>query len=206
LDQVFKIPLSAVFGIATIKSRDRGIGFNYKLKSAHDIDLAGLQSFEFRIGEDTFKGRILINLGPAPKLGDLVLVSVQRTGFSLSLDQIKKWLRVYGEIGGDLKYQTNHQIPQIFEDRLEVLMKLNKHIPSTLPAYGKKLNIRYRGQPLQCSKCLNLGHPRRACPSASSNWMGFVKTLVDSREIAVEMFGNWFEYLNAMNVVLETPE
>jgi len=77
LEQVFKITTAHVFGIATIKSQDRGVGFNFKLKEPMKIDIGRLdtlfylsllfatntltapfynrlQSFDFEIGRDIF--------------------------------------------------------------------------------------------------------------------------------------------------------
>jgi len=197
LNQVFGISLAQVHGIATIKSADRGIGFNFKLKEAVNIDISTLKNFEFIIDKSVFTGRILLSIGAAPKLGELVLVTVARTGFHLSFDHIRAWLSLFGTIVGELKEIENQIIPGIVEDSIEVLMRLKTHIPSPLPAYGRKLFTRYRGQPIKCGKCMELGHTRRACTSNSSNWMGFVKKLVDLNTIPPLMFGSWYDYLRA---------
>jgi len=143
-----------------------------------------------------------VSLGPPPKLGDLIIVSVQRTGFHLTLDQIRKWLNIFGTICGELKHIDSKDIPGVLDDSIDVLMRLRKHIPSPLPAFSKKLFIRYKGQAIQCSKCMELGHIRKQCTSNVTNWMAFVKKLVDSKEIPTSYFGNWFEYLKATETVL----
>jgi len=90
--QVFKLPDLLLYGIATIKSSKRGIGFNYKLKESIEIDLSRYQEFEFKIDENVYKGGIYIPLGPPPALGDNIIVTVKRTGFHLEIPQVKKFL------------------------------------------------------------------------------------------------------------------
>jgi len=161
-----------------------------------------LGSFTFEIGRDLFEGRILLSVGPPHKIGDPVIVSVQRTGFHLTLEQISAWLSLYGTIIGDLKYLDHCELPGVLEDNIKVLMRLKKHIPSPLPAFSKKLIVRYKGQPVQCSRCMELGHIRRVCKNETNNWMGYVKTLVDKKSIPVAYFGNWFEYLKDQEEIL----
>jgi len=227
--------------VATIKSRDRGIGFNFRLKTALKIDTARLhirlpscfsnfslncnyitrlQTFHFIINNETFSGKLLINVGEPPKLGELVIVQAQRTGFHLTEAQIAKWLTHFGNIegfhshiyfalilsffllslitSGEVKYRDNQELPGVEDDTLEVLMRLKRHIPSVLPAFGRKLNIRYRGQPIQCSKCLQSGHLRKTCPNNFNNWVGYVKSFVDSGVFTRDLFGKWIEHLNAI--------
>jgi len=141
-------------------------------------------------------------VGPPPKLGEPVIVTIKRTGFHLTIDQITKWLELFGTIEGELKYLERKDIPGALEDTLEVLMRLRQHIPSVLPAFSKKLGVRYRGQPLQCSKCKELGHVRKVCTSDNNNWMAYVKNLVDKKLIPLDYFGSWYEYLQAREQIL----
>jgi len=80
-------------------------------------------------------------------------------------------------------------------------MRLRRHIPSLLPAYGRKVQINYRGQSIQCSKCLALGHIRRNCSSESNYWLGYVKTLLDTKNIPESYFGVWLEHLRSHETV-----
>jgi len=143
-----------------------------------------------------------LSLGAPPKIGEPVIVSVQRTGFHLSLLQITQWLELFGTIEGELRYIVSKDIPGVLDDTLEVLMRLRIHIPSPLPAYSRKLYVRYRGQQIQCSKCANFGHTRKYCKSDSTNWMDFVKKLVDSGNVPIPYFGNWYDFLQAQEIVL----
>jgi len=150
---------------------------------------------------DFFEGRILLSVGPPPKLGESVIVTVQvqRTGFHLSIPQITAWLKLFGSVIGELKYLDHPDYPGVFDDTLEVLWKLRNHIPSPLPAFSKKLIICYKGQPIQCSRCMEQGHISRVCKSASSNWMSYVKAFVDNKRIPAE----WV-YLISPNLSLPT--
>jgi len=190
--------------VATIKSNDRGIGFNFKLKAPIKLNPAKFQYFEFVINGDKFTGQLLINLGQPPKLGDLILVTVVKTGFHLEDHQISAWLGLYGTIEGELKYRENPQLPGCTEDSVETLMRLRKHIPAILPAFGKRLYIRYKGQLTQCSKCLRSGHIRRNCSSTSNNWVGYIKLFAESGAVPEHLLGTWMEYLNDHISVLST--
>jgi len=103
-----------------------------------------------------------------------------------------------------IAYKDNPEVDGWCDDTLDVFMRLHKHIPSILPAFGKKLQIRYKGQPVLCSKCLNQGHIRRNCTSPANNWMGFVKYCVDSGAFSINMFGSWYEYLNDHQAVVNS--
>lgn len=195
LKQVFNLAVADVIGVATNKSPGRGIGFNFKLKQPFKIIPSKLQEFKFVIGDATFSGRLLTNVGVAPSLGELVQISIVRTGFHLSDEQLRSWLTPFGTLVSSLQYRDCAEIPGLIEDNVDVLMRLSKHIPSILPAFGKKLNIRYKGQPVMCSKCLTQGHIRKTCTSNANNWMGYVKRFVDSGTFHPSMFGAWFEHL-----------
>jgi len=202
LKQVFNLTLSSVFGVATIKSENRGIGFNFKLKSPIKLDPSKFQEFEFIINNDTYRGTLLLNLGNEPKLGDLILITVAKTGFHFTDQQIYAWLNLYGRVEGELKYKSNPVLPGVSEDTLEVLIRLRKHVPSILPAYGKRLYVRYKGQPIQCSKCMGTGHIRRSCTSTSNNWVGYIRLFVNSGVVDNQMLGKWKEYLDDHIAVL----
>jgi len=103
LNQVFNLTLAQVSGVATIKSRDRGVGFNFKLKAPIKLNPAKFQNFEFMINGDKFVGQLLINLGQPPKLGDLILITVVKTGYHFEDHQIASWLKLYGVIEGEKK-------------------------------------------------------------------------------------------------------
>jgi len=126
--------------------------------------------------------------------GDIILVSVRKTGFHLTLDQIRNWLQLFGSLESPLCYLTHPRKPHMKQDSLEVLMRLRKHIFSTLPAYGRKLFVNYRGQPIQCSGCLSQGHLRKECKSERSNWGKYIRELHATKRIPDPYFGTWSSY------------
>lgn len=170
------------------------------------FSLVRFENFEFQLAGDKYKGKIYIPLGPPPVLGDLMIITIKRTGLALTETEIYNWLRLFGSIEGELRHKYHPRLPTIKDDHAEVLMKLNKHIPSTLPANGKKVQVTYRGQPVQCSKCFDLGHIRRSCPSTTNNWLGYVKSLVDQKFIPDLYFGVWLDYLRAHEAVANSSE
>lgn len=70
-------------------------------------------------------------------------------------------------------------------------MKLQRHIPSILPAYGKRLYTYYRGQPILCNNCFTPGHVKRSCPNPKTNWSDHVRSVFDSRIYPSALFGTW---------------
>jgi len=98
-------------------------------------------------------------------------------------------------IEGELKYKDNPVLPGVSEDSVEVLMRLRKHIPAILPAFGKRLYVRYKGQLTQCSKCLQSGHIRKNCTSATNNWVGYIQLFARSGAVPEFLLGNWMDYL-----------
>ena len=193
-ESVFKLGRDLIFGVALIKTKDRGIGVNFKLKKETDlIDLEALSKFGFNIGTDKYTGRIYIERGPPPSLGELVTVTISRFGFCLELDQIKEWMALFGtiETSGEFK---DHESEPVKTDIVTIAMKLRKHVPSVLPAYGRKMNVHYHGQPKVCGACFETGHVRKDCKNERVEWMQYVKII--NQEIApMSMLGKWGEIL-----------
>jgi len=125
---------------------------------------------------------------------------------SLTETEILNWLKLFGSIEGEISYKYHPRLPTIKDDHFEILMKLQRHIPPTIPAYGKKVQIQYRGQSIQCSKCFELGHIRRNCSAENNNWLGYVKSLVDKKFIPDSYFGVWLDYLRAHEAVANSSD
>lgn len=122
-----------------------------------------------------------------------MLITVKKTGFHFTLEQIKNWLQLFGTVESPIEYKAHPSKPALKQDSLEVLMRLRKHILSTLPAYGKKLFIQYRGQPIQCSGCLEMGHVRKTCKNERSSWISYIKELHKTGRIPDSFFGSWIK-------------
>lgn len=103
------------------------------------------ENFNFELAGDRYKGKIYIPLGPPPILGDLIIITVKRTGLSLTETEINNWLKLFGSIEGEIRYKYHPRLPTIKDDHCEVLMKLHRHIPPTIPAYGKKYKSNTEG-------------------------------------------------------------
>lgn len=126
--------------------------------------------------------------------GDAIVVSIKRTGFHLSEDQISDWLLLFGTLESSLVFLPHPRKPGLKQDSLEVLMRLRKHILNTLPAYGRKLFVQYRGQPIQCSGCLEPGHIRKECKNPRSNWGSYVRSIFGTGKVPASYFGTWSSY------------
>jgi len=106
------------------------------------------------------------------------------------------WLECFGTILGTVDYKSVDGLPNLKEDNIEVLMRLNKHIPLTLPAFGKKLYSQYRGQPILCSSCFELGHLRKECSNPRRYWAEYVRAIFATKQYPSELFGSWREILH----------
>lgn len=192
-EDVFKLDQNLVFGVALIKTKDRGIGVNFKLKKEVSMDLEKFMKFEFVINSDKYSGRLFSDRGPPPALGETVTVTVSGFGFHLSVEQIKDWLVLFGNIDGEGVFK-DHSLAPIKMDVITFNMRLRKHIPSVLPAYGRKIQVFYHGQPKVCGSCFKLGHIRKECKNERVDWMAYVKFI--NQEIApLSILGKWGDIL-----------
>lgn len=192
-EQVFKLNQDVVFGVALIKTKDRGIGVNFKLKKDVPLDLEKTAKFDFVIGGDSYSGRLFTERGPPPALGEPVVVKASGFGFHLTAEQISDWLRLFGHIDGEGEFK-DHELAPVKTDVVTFSMRLRKHIPSVLPAYGRKLQIFYHGQPKLCGACFERNHVRKDCTNPRVDWMKYVKFI--NKELApLSMLGRWGDYL-----------
>lgn len=159
--------------------------------------------FKFKIADNTFEGKIFTPLGPPPQIGESIVVTIKKTGFNLTIDQICQWLSVFGTIEGTPEYKPSDKIPNYKSDSVEVLMKLKKHVPSMLPAFGRKMFVQYRGQPIQCGMCYGPGHVRKECKNPQISWMGYVRKTLEKWQLDKKIYGVWIEYLNSNNRITE---
>jgi hypothetical protein len=192
-EQVFKQQRSLVFGVALIKNKERTLSISIRLHKPILIP-DELSTFEFKLRDKTYKGRLLLPLGPPPKIGEPVYVKVRKTGFKLKDEEILKWLNLYGEVQGHIEYENSPILPTIKTDSLSVRMILKKHILSLLPAYGRKMSVVYRGQPVLCGSCYQVGHVRAKCNAERVDWMTYVKDFIRMDIAPREMMGRWADY------------
>ncbi len=191
---VFKQSKDLVFGIALIKTKDRGVGVNFKLKKGLAIDLEKFSKFEFIIGSDRYAGRLYSDRGPPPSLGDLISVNVSGFMFHLELEQIRDWISLYGKVEGEGQF-LDHNLAPVKTDTAIFPVRLRQHIPSVLPAYGRKMQVFYHGQPKVCGACFDTGHVRKNCINLRVDWMVYVKRIHEELEVPLSMLGKWGEIL-----------
>ena len=193
-EQVFKQKKDLVFGVALIKTKDRGVGVNFKLKKGLSIDLEKFSRFEFIIGSDRYAGRLYSDRGPPPSLGELISVNVSGFMFHLEVEQIAEWISLYGKIEGECQY-LDHNLAQVKVDTVIVPIRLHRHIPSVLPAFGRRMQVFYHGQPKVCGACYDVGHVRKNCINLRVEWMIYVKRIHEEMDVPLSMLGKWGEIL-----------
>lgn len=67
---------------------------------------------------------------------------------------------LYGEVVKFPEHRIAPENSKLRTDEIVCKVKLTKHIPNQIPAYGLRLNLIYRGQPSHCAKCYGDGHFR----------------------------------------------
>ena len=110
-------------------------------------------------------------------------------------DEILEWLSLFGKVESQIEYRDRDDAP-LKTDSLTVSMKLRKHIPGILPAFGRRLFVSYRGQPIQCGKCMDLGHIRSECKQDRTEWKEYVRTQFLTGYIPKNMLGDWANLLS----------
>jgi len=144
---------------------------------------------------DSIHCRILVINKPKPaEIGHNVRVTATTNDFSVSPDDIGKWLTKFGQIGSSYDYVKNSIGART--DVLEVDLVLRKHIPEFLPIAGKKVQINYPGIPKACIRCYKTGHLKRNCKGVKVEWIDRVTELRKTGEFPDELFGDWIKILD----------
>jgi len=186
--------LGSIFGIGLIQVRDRPFCVVYRLNEPIELSKA-TKAFECEI-ENVGKltGELLLSRPPPPKLGEEIELTIKGTRFKLEPHQVDAWVGLFGAIVLKAAFAYDEQCPGICSDDIVVTAKLRKHLPGILPAFGRRMMVRYAGQPLQCNKCFDVGHLRRKCPAKESvEWAAYVKWTVKEilKESNVSLIGQW---------------
>ncbi len=201
--QVFKLGKSAVYGCALIKNKDRTLGINYRLHKPMIISEDQV-NFEFELRGSKYKGKVQLPLGPPPKIGEPVVVKIKRHGFRMEEEEMLAWLKLYGEVLGQSVDENSTTAADWKTDSTEVRMILSKHIPSLLPAFGRKMSVLYRGQPILCGACFQLGHVRAKCQNERADWIVFVRDFMRSGIASREMIGRWADIVDQIDTNQKT--
>jgi len=189
-----KINKDLLYGIALIQSDDRPFMVKFQLSDTIYLEEI-IGEFTRNIDNDEYNLKVIAPREPPPRLGENFSITLKKTKFNITLDQVNEILARFGEITVKAVH-INGEVDGIKTDDVLCVVKLRKHMPSFLPAYGIKLNVRYYGQPLQCSKCFNPGHLRKRCPNENAvEWSRYVNLLVEENVLKLEHLGNWVEKL-----------
>jgi len=184
-----------VFGISLVQMPDMPFCIDYRLKTNIDRNEAK-QNFKFTLeGFGVLEGELVIPKPPPPKLGEEVLVTITKTRFKLEPEQVDTWLSLFGRIVKKSEFIIDQKCEdEVRSDDISCVMVLRKHIPSVLPAYGRKMMIRYPGQPLQCNRCYDSGHLKKKCEAKENvEWSVYVKVVLRELKVDEKMLGDWMK-------------
>jgi len=182
-----------LFGVSLVQIPGLPFCLDFRLNEPIDRNEAK-PNFKFHLeGVGVLEGEIVLPKPPPPKLGEEVLVTVTKTRFKLEPEQVDSWLSLFGTVVRKSAFVVDSKCEdEVRSDDISCVMKLRKHVPSVLPAFGRKMMIRYAGQPLQCNKCFSGGHLRKKCESPESiEWAVYVKVVVKELSLDVMMVGDW---------------
>jgi len=202
-EKIFKRNIEEVFGMSQKRGLNRYFRGTFTLNSTVS-QVYPQECFVFRRKTpdaksdddyDSIHCRIIMKNKPASaELGNIVRVTATTNEFSVSPDDIGKWLSKFGSVSSNYDYVKNSV--GIRTDVLEVDLLLRKHIPEFLPAAGTKIQINYPGIPKACIRCYKLGHMKRNCKSQKMEWIDRVAEIRKSGEFADELFGAWIQILD----------
>ena len=126
-------------------------------------------------------------------------VKIKNCDWSLSEEEIKKWLEKYGEIVIPLSEEVHEEAASDTDEdegpigtgNYWVTMILEKKIPQFLPMYSKKVEVYYRGMEQLCNKCYKRGHLRSKCEEKKVEWMDYVVDFIQDTDYEPEVYGKW---------------
>jgi len=147
--------------------------------------------FTIIIDEAEYAGGKFIAKPPPPKLGEDVEILVPKTKFNIRPFHVDQWISRFGTIESKAKYIEAKDLPGITTDDIVVVARLRKHVPGILPAFGRKMMVRYPGQPIVCNQCFQPGHLRSKCENAKVEWAAYVKVFVNEKVVPVALIGEW---------------
>jgi len=188
------LPGNLVYGIALIFSTDKP--FMIKFQLHEPLDLEDLkQDFKILIDEQEYAGVIVLPKPPPPKLGEPVVITITRTRFNLNASQINQWIQLFGTLDVGAKPVEADDVQGVKTDDFVCTARIRKHIPGVLPAFGRRMLVRYPGQPLQCNSCYEFGHLKAKCENAKIDWASYVSVFLTEKVATPELIGKWFDIL-----------
>lgn len=190
-----KLSGDLIYGIALNQSLERSFMIDFDLKESIPWEVCP-DKFEVELGGASYSGKKFVQKPKPPELGGPVEIRVVKTRFKLRPHHVARWLEHFGRIIEAPEYENATDLPTVKSDDIVLKAVLRKHIPGVLPAYGRRMNIRYQGQPILCGKCFELGHIRKNCESPEAvKWASFVKVVGAEAFVSKEMLGEWADLL-----------
>jgi len=194
----FKQQLSGLYGISLVESKDRPFMFDFRLHGEVSTDKIPT-SIEVDIGTNHFIFEYVPEAEFA-KVGEIATISIKRTRFKITPEQINDWMLLYGEVVKPPDFETapDCKTTKIKTDEIRCKVRIARHIPSILPAYGLRLNLTYPGQPITCGNCYQAGHVRAKCTNPQADWVkNYVRSFYESN-VPSKLLGRWFDLLKAV--------
>jgi len=137
------LPAASVKGISLIQSLNRPFLVDFWLHQ-HILESIVPRTFSHNIGAARYSGEFVKDDSIIPLLGEDVKILIRRTRFRLKIEEIRQWLQVFGTIIGEIDFIRDRELTHILTDDVSCYMKLNRHVPGQLPAYGRKLSVSYK--------------------------------------------------------------
>jgi len=191
-----KLPEPWLYGIGLVFSKSKPFLLDFRLNCEIDEEKI-IKSFKVEVDGASYKCEYVPNKRPPADIGDIAHVTINKTRWKLTPDQIKLWLSLYGEVVKQPEFEDAPGLKRIKTDNVTCMVKLNKHIPNLLPAYGRRMNVTYSGQPIQCAKCYLFGHVRAKCEAQAKDWlMDYVRQFYEEGRSSL-MLGRWFDLFKA---------
>jgi len=185
-----------LYGISLVQSKSRPFLLDYKLNCQIELDKIPV-SFKVIIENVTYQCDYVPGQPDPANIGEEAIVKITKTRWKLTPDQVTSWLCLYGQIVKPPEYIEAPGVKNIKADTIVCVVKLSKHIPNLLPAYGRRMNVTYSGQPKQCAKCFAIGHFGAQCPNPQKDWLlDYVRTFYEEGRTSM-MLGRWFDLFTA---------
>jgi len=181
-----------LFGIGLVQSKNKPFLLDYKLNGTLETDKLPA-TFNVTIDGANYKCELVPGQAEPVNIGEVAAVRITKTRWRLSPEQINNWMSIYGQVIKPPVYEDAPGVKNIKSDTLVCSVLLKKHIPNLLPAYGRRMNVLYAGQPLTCSKCFVGGHVRAQCPNAQKDWLlDYVRSFYEEGTTSM-LLGRWFD-------------
>lgn len=190
----FDLDSTLIRGLSLMQAPKRPFMFDFFLHEPVDI-LAVPRVFKHQIDGATYEGEFVRDDAEIPLLGEEVQVFVKRTRFRITPIQVKPWLSTFGLITNEPDFLPDPEIPNLITDDIKCSMVLTRHIYGLLPAFGRKVRVSYKGQPIQCGKCFSLGHIRSECTNERVDWLKYTRIVLNETNVPSSMLGRWYDLM-----------